>query len=93
MESCCHPTEVQTSISDSSLDAIPDLTEDLSQQLEDIISSYHAAENPTESEEQEEASVMDVKEAGKIKNPKAEKKMLKGLGKRSASTTSIEIYF
>ncbi|XP_062863188.1 taxilin beta b [Trichomycterus rosablanca] len=83
MESCCQPTEVQTSNSVPSVDAIPDLTEDLSKQLEDIISSYQAAENSAEIEEPEAEAVIDVKESGKVKNPKAEKKMLKGLGKEA----------
>lgn len=55
-----------------------DLTEDLGQQLEDIISTYQAAEIPTEPEDTEE--VIAVKEADTRKDQKLEKKMLKSLG-------------
>lgn len=54
-----------------------DLTEDLSQQLEDIISTYQADEMPAEPEE---AKVTSVKEADTRKEQKLEKKMLKNLG-------------
>lgn len=54
-----------------------DLTEDLSQQLEDIISTYQADEIPTEPED---AKVTSVKEADPRKEQKLEKKMLKNLG-------------
>lgn len=52
-----------------------DLTEDLSQQLEDIISTYQADEIPEDAEE-----VTSVKEADARKEQKLEKKMLKNLG-------------
>lgn len=55
-----------------------DLTEDLAQQLEDIISTYQAAEIPAEPEDTEE--VTSIKEADARKDPKLEKKMLKNLG-------------
>lgn len=55
-----------------------DLTEDLAQQLEDIISTYQAAEIPAEPEDTEEVTV--VKEADTRKDQKLEKKMLKNLG-------------
>lgn len=55
-----------------------DLTEDLDQQLEDIISTYQAAEIPAEQEDTEE--VTGVKEADARKDQKMEKKMLKNLG-------------
>lgn len=55
-----------------------DLTEDLGQQLEDLISTYQAAEIPTEPEDVEE--VIAVKEAETRKDQKLEKKMLKNLG-------------
>lgn len=55
-----------------------DLTEDLSQQLEDIISTYQADEIPAEPEDSEE--VTSVKEADTRKEQKLEKKMLKNLG-------------
>lgn len=55
-----------------------DLTEDLSQQLEDIISTYQADEFPVEPEDAEE--VTPVKEADTRKEQKLEKKMLKNLG-------------
>lgn len=55
-----------------------DLTEDLAQQLEDIISTYQAAEIPAEPEDTEEVTA--VKEADTRKDQKLEKKMLKNLG-------------
>lgn len=55
-----------------------DLTEDLAQQLEDIISTYQAAEIPAEPEDAEE--VTSIKEADARKDQKLEKKMLKNLG-------------
>lgn len=55
-----------------------DLTEDLAQQLEDIISTYQAAEIPAEPEDAEEVTA--VKEADARKDQKLEKKMLKNLG-------------
>ncbi|XP_026195226.1 taxilin beta b [Anabas testudineus] len=58
-----------------------DLTEDLDQQLEDIISTYQAAEIPAEQEDTEE--VTGVKEADARKDQKMEKKMLKNLGKEA----------
>lgn len=54
-----------------------DLTEDLSQQLEDIISTYQADEIPAEPED---AKVTSIKEADTRKEQKLEKKMLKNLG-------------
>ncbi|XP_053192313.1 taxilin beta b isoform X2 [Scomber japonicus] len=58
-----------------------DLTEDLAQQLEDIISTYQAAEIPAEPEDAEEVTA--VKEADTRKDQKLEKKMLKNLGKEA----------
>ncbi|KAM7403499.1 hypothetical protein PAMA_004115 [Pampus argenteus] len=58
-----------------------DLTEDLAQQLEDIISTYQAAEIPAEPEDIEEVTA--VKEADTRKDQKLEKKMLKNLGKEA----------
>ncbi|KAI3367154.1 hypothetical protein L3Q82_008211 [Scortum barcoo] len=58
-----------------------DLTEDLAQQLEDIISTYQAAEIPAEPEDAEEVTA--VKEADARKDQKLEKKMLKNLGKEA----------
>lgn len=55
-----------------------DLTEDLDQQLEDIISTYQAAEAPAEPEDVEEVTA--VKEATTLKDQRVEKKMLKNLG-------------
>lgn len=55
-----------------------DLTEDLGQQLEDIISTYQAAEIPAEPEDTEEVTA--VKETETRKDQKMEKKMLKNLG-------------
>uniref|UniRef100_A0AAX7SLA4 Taxilin beta b n=1 Tax=Astatotilapia calliptera TaxID=8154 RepID=A0AAX7SLA4_ASTCA len=58
-----------------------DLTEDLGQQLEDIISTYQAAEIPAEPEDTEEVTA--VKETETRKDQKMEKKMLKNLGKEA----------
>lgn len=55
-----------------------DLTEDLGKQLEDIISTYQAAETPADPEDTEEATP--IKEADVRKDQKLEKKMLKSLG-------------
>lgn len=55
-----------------------DLTEDLGQQLEDIISAYQDTEIPAETEDGEE--VTSVKEANARRDQKLEKKMLKNLG-------------
>lgn len=56
-----------------------DLTEDLGQQLEDIINTYQDAEIPAEPEDGEE--VTSIKEADARKDQKLEKKMLKNLGR------------
>lgn len=82
MENCSVPTEVQTLNSVPIVNATPDLTEDLNKQLEDIINFYQAAEKPAENEDLEEETVTDMKESGKAKDPRLEKKMLKGLGER-----------
>ncbi|KAM9354041.1 taxilin beta b [Pholidichthys leucotaenia] len=58
-----------------------DLTEDLGQQLEDIISTYQVVESPAEPDETEEIAA--VKEAETRKDQKVEKKMLKNLGKEA----------
>lgn len=55
-----------------------DLTEDLGQQLEDIISTYQAARIPAEPEDIEEVTA--AKEPDARKDQKLEKKMLKNLG-------------
>lgn len=55
-----------------------DLTEDLGQQLEDIISTYQAAQIPAEPEDAEEVTA--AKEADGRKDQRLEKKMLKNLG-------------
>jgi len=60
-----------------------DLTVDLEQQLEDIISTYQAAEIPAETEDAREG-VTAVKEADTRKEQKLEKKLLKNLGKEAA---------
>ncbi|XP_039530122.1 taxilin beta b [Pimephales promelas] len=73
MESCSQPTN-----GDSKADVNNDLTEDLSQQLEDIINTYQVSEQPGEPEDVEEEAV-----PGKAKEQKMEKKMLKGLGKEA----------
>ncbi|XP_029982738.1 taxilin beta b [Sphaeramia orbicularis] len=59
-----------------------DLTEDLGQQLEDIISTYQSIEtSPAETEDAEEVTA--VREADARKDQKLEKKMLKNLGKEA----------
>ncbi|KAM9842278.1 taxilin beta b [Aulostomus maculatus] len=58
-----------------------DLTEDLGKQLEDIISTYQAAEIPADPEDREE--VTPVRETDTRKEQKLEKKMLKNLGKEA----------
>ncbi|XP_052352479.1 taxilin beta b [Oncorhynchus keta] len=62
-----------------------DLTEDLSKQLEDIISTYQeASEEPTEQEEVEEEALKEqVTKKSSAKDQKLEKKMLKSLGKEA----------
>ncbi|XP_017277112.1 taxilin beta b [Kryptolebias marmoratus] len=58
-----------------------DLTEDLGQQLEDIISTYQAAQIPAEPDDSEEVTA--AKEPDTRKEQKLEKKMLKNLGKEA----------
>lgn len=74
-ESCPAPAGPEASPAE---DRHIDLTEDLDQQLEDIISTYQADEIPAEPEDAEEVTV--VKEADTRKDQKLEKKMLKNLG-------------
>ncbi|KAM9777291.1 taxilin beta b [Neosynchiropus ocellatus] len=59
-----------------------DLTEDLGQQLEDIISAYQAAEPPAEPEDGGEVTAA-VKPSDSRRDQKHEKKMLKSLGKEA----------
>lgn len=80
MENCSQPSEEQSLKCVPIVDATPDLTEDLSKQLEDIISFYQAAEKPDENEDMEEDGGTGTKESGKAKDPRLEKKMMKGLG-------------
>ncbi|KAG9268709.1 beta-taxilin-like [Astyanax mexicanus] len=75
MESCSQPVDLQAPKSD--------LTEDLSKQLEDIINTFQDTEKPPETEEPEEEPLTEIKEPGKAKDQKLEKKMLKGLGKEA----------
>lgn len=75
MEACPAPTGPEASLAEG---RHIDLTEDLAQQLEDIISTYQADENPAEPEDAEEVTA--VKEADTRKDQKLEKKMLKNLG-------------
>ncbi|KAM8914412.1 taxilin beta b [Spinachia spinachia] len=58
-----------------------DLTEDLAQQLEDIISTYQADEIPAEPHDTDEVTA--VKEPATRQDQKLEKKMLKNLGKEA----------
>ncbi|XP_037602462.1 taxilin beta b [Sebastes umbrosus] len=78
MEACPAPTGPEASLAEG---RHIDLTEDLAQQLEDIISTYQADENPAEPEDAEEVTA--VKEADTRKDQKLEKKMLKNLGKEA----------
>ncbi|XP_059209187.1 taxilin beta b [Centropristis striata] len=78
MEACPAPTGPEASPAEGRQ---IDLTEDLAQQLEDIISTYQADEIPAEPEDTEEVTV--VKEADTRKDQKLEKKMLKNLGKEA----------
>ncbi|XP_030629668.1 taxilin beta b [Chanos chanos] len=88
MESCCQPADVNTNHDVPHMDTAQgqpvDLTENLSQQLEDIISTYQQEEPPaTQLEDVEEEVVTKTKEAGTTKDQKREKKMLKNLGKEA----------
>ncbi|XP_037551476.1 taxilin beta b [Nematolebias whitei] len=58
-----------------------DLTEDLDQQLEDILSTYQEAQLPAETDDSEEVTA--AKEPDARKEQKLEKKMLKNLGKEA----------
>ncbi|XP_052001844.1 taxilin beta b [Xyrauchen texanus] len=78
MEICSQPTN-----GDPKADVTQDFTDDLDQQLEDIINTYQVTEQPGEPEDVEEEVVTDGKEAGKAKDQKLEKKMLKSLGKEA----------
>lgn len=62
-----------------------DLTEDFRQQLEDIISTYQAAEDNGEPEDTDELS--SGKDSGGPKDQRLEKKMLKSLGGFSVLNT------
>ncbi|KAI5102473.1 taxilin beta b isoform 1 [Silurus meridionalis] len=83
MENCSQPADEQTLDSVPIVDVTPDLSEDLSKQLEEIINFYQAAEKAEDNDELEEETVTDTKESGKAKDPRLEKKMLKGLGKEA----------
>ncbi|TNN78225.1 Beta-taxilin [Liparis tanakae] len=76
MEACPAPAGPEASPADG---RHIDLTEDLAQQLEDIISTYQADEPPAEPEDGDEVTA--VKEPLSRKDQKLEKKMLKNLGK------------
>lgn len=75
MEACPAPTGPEASPAEA---PHIDLTEDLAQQLEDIISAYQADETPAEPEDADEVTA--VKEQATRKDQKLEKKMLKNLG-------------
>ncbi|KAI5618945.1 taxilin beta b isoform 1 [Silurus asotus] len=83
MENCSQPADEQTLDSVPIVDVTPDLSADLSKQLEEIINFYQAAEKEEDNDELEEETVTDTKESGKAKDPRLEKKMLKGLGKEA----------
>ncbi|KAI4884568.1 hypothetical protein NFI96_010425 [Prochilodus magdalenae] len=83
MDSCSQLAEVQAPNSLPMADVSPDFTEDLNKQLQDIINTYQEAEKPAETEELEEEALTDLKESGKAKDQKLEKKMLKSLGKEA----------
>lgn len=67
-----------------------DLTEDLGQQLEDIISTYQDTEIPAEPEDAEE--VTSIKEAVARKDQKLEKKMLKNLGLSVVALNEVYVH-
>ncbi|CAB1335564.1 unnamed protein product [Coregonus sp. 'balchen'] len=69
-----------------------DLTEDLSKQLEDIISTYQeASEEPAEQEEVEEEVLKEqVTKKSSAKDQKLEKKMLKSLGGLLSSSSLLD---
>ncbi|KAK2892097.1 taxilin beta b [Channa argus] len=77
-ENCPEPMRPEASLAEG---PHIDLTEDLDQRLEDIISTYQAAEILADPEDTEE--VANVKEADSRKEQKLEKKMLKNLGKEA----------
>lgn len=91
MENCSESVEEQTLHGDPVMDVTPDLTEDLNKQLEDIISLYQATEKPAENEELEEEVVTGIKESGKAKDPRLEKKMMKGLGEALVLARKVHI--
>lgn len=68
-----------------------DLTDDLSKQLEDIISTYQeASEEPTEQEEVEDEALKEqVTKKSSAKDQKLEKKMLKSLGGLFSSSSLV----
>lgn len=68
-------TQAESTPAVSAGDAHADLTDDLSKQLEDIISTYQADEAPDEPEDNEEVQPNTRREQ------KLEKKMLKSLGR------------
>ncbi|KAL6105262.1 txlnb [Pungitius sinensis] len=78
MEACPAPTGPEASPAEA---RHIDLTEDLAQQLEDIISTYQADEIPAEPGDTDEVTA--VKEPASRKDQKLEKKMLKSLGKEA----------
>ncbi|XP_056152004.1 taxilin beta b [Lampris incognitus] len=78
-ESC--PTQAAGPRPDPAVGQHTDLTEDLGQQLEDIISAYQATEVTAEPEDAVEVAA--TKEADTRKEKKLEKKMLKNLGKEA----------
>lgn len=79
METCQESSPAPTGLEASPAEGRHiDLTEDLGQQLEDIISTYQDTEIPAEPEDAEE--VTSVKETDARKDQKLEKKMLKNLG-------------
>lgn len=87
MEACPAPTGLEASPVEGQH---IDLTEDLAQQLEDIISTYQADEIPAEPEDTEEVTA--VKEADTRKDQKLEKKMLKNLGVLFFSQNVLSIF-
>ncbi|KAL2098849.1 hypothetical protein ACEWY4_005329 [Coilia grayii] len=82
METCCKPAKGTTLV-----DPPVDLTDELGQQLEDIISTYQLVEKPTDTGDGEEdgkgGESSPQKEGGSAKDQKSEKKLLKNLGKEA----------
>lgn len=83
MEKCCKPAKGPL------VEPPVDLTDELGQQLEDIISTYQVVEKPMDAEEDTGSGKVvepsPQKEGGSAKDQKLEKKLLKNLGESCAN--------